>query len=47
MIGMEVVNSLFDKKPEKAVNKDILIDNQRFLVVGVIGFQRSIHESKR
>ena len=36
MIGMEVVNSLFDKKPEKAVNKDILIDNQRFLVVGVL-----------
>jgi len=36
MIGMDVVNSLFDKKPEKALNKDILIDNQRFLVVGVL-----------
>ena len=36
MIGMDLVNSLFDKKPEKALNKDILIDNQRFLVVGVL-----------
>lgn len=36
MIGMDVVNDLFDKQPEKALNKDILIDNQRFLVVGVL-----------
>jgi putative ABC transport system permease protein len=36
MIGMDIVNDLFNKQPEKALNKDILIDNQRFLVVGVL-----------
>ena len=36
IIGMDVVNDLFDRKPEKAINKDILIDNQRFVVVGVL-----------
>jgi len=36
IIGMDVVNSIFDKTPEKALNKDILIDNQRFVVIGVL-----------
>ena len=36
IIGMDVVNSIFDKTPEKALHKDILIDNQRFVVIGVL-----------
>ncbi|HJW29694.1 MAG TPA: ABC transporter permease [Saprospiraceae bacterium] len=36
IIGMDIVNSLFNRKPEAALNKDIIVDNQRFVVVGVL-----------
>lgn len=36
IIGMDVVNKLFDKKPEAAINKDITVDNRRFTVIGVL-----------
>lgn len=36
IIGMDIVNSLFDKNAVKAVGKDISIDNQKFTVIGVL-----------
>src|SRR5688500_11514611 len=36
IIGMDLVNSLFDKHPAKAINKEITVDNRRFTVIGVL-----------
>jgi putative ABC transport system permease protein len=36
ILGMEIVNILFDKKPERAVNQVISIGNLKFRVVGVL-----------
>lgn len=36
IIGMEIVNLLFDKKPEKALNQTISIGSLKFRVVGVL-----------
>jgi putative ABC transport system permease protein len=36
IIGMDIVNMLFDKKPEMSLNKNILVGSQRFTVVGVL-----------
>lgn len=36
IIGMDIVKDLFDNKAEMAVNKEILVDNQRFVVVGIL-----------
>jgi putative ABC transport system permease protein len=36
IIGMEIVNILFDKKPERAINQIISIGNVKFRVVGVL-----------
>ena len=36
IIGMDVVNSLFDKKPEKAVNKVISVGNIKYKIVGIL-----------
>jgi len=36
IIGMEIVNILFDKKPERALNSVISIGNIKFRVVGVL-----------
>ena len=36
IIGMEIVNRLFDKDPHKAISKIISIDGRRFTVVGVL-----------
>jgi putative ABC transport system permease protein len=36
IIGMEIVNILFDRKPAKALNKVISIGNLKFLVIGVL-----------
>lgn len=36
LIGMDVVNDLFGSKPEKAINQDIIVDNQRYVVTGVL-----------
>jgi putative ABC transport system permease protein len=35
IIGMDIVNSIFNKTPEKALNQDIII-NQRYIVIGVL-----------
>lgn len=36
IIGMDIVKSLFDNKAEMAINKNITIDNHRFVVIGVL-----------
>ena len=36
IIGMDIVNSLFDEKPEKAVNKVISVGNIKYKVVGIL-----------
>ena len=36
IIGMDIVNSLFDEKPEKAVNKIISVGNIKYKVVGIL-----------
>lgn len=36
IIGMELVNILFDRKPEKALNQTITVGNLKFRVVGVL-----------
>src|SRR3990170_2160039 len=36
IVGMEVVNMLFDKNPSKAINKEVTIDNRRFTIIGVL-----------
>ena len=36
IIGMDIVNDLFKKNPLASLNKVILVDNQRFTVVGVL-----------
>lgn len=36
IIGMDIVNSLFDKNPAKALNKIISVDNRRFTVIGIL-----------
>ncbi|HZV71277.1 MAG TPA: ABC transporter permease [Saprospiraceae bacterium] len=36
IIGMDIVNDLFDKKPISALNKVITIDNRRFTVIGIL-----------
>ena len=46
VIGMDIVKTLFDNNAEKAINKDILIDNQRFIVIGVLSSKgASMNES--
>ena len=41
LIGMDVVKVLFENKAEKAISKDIIVDNQRFVVVGVLASRGS------
>jgi len=36
ILGDELVNTLFDKKPEKAINETIRVGNTRYKVVGVL-----------
>jgi putative ABC transport system permease protein len=36
IIGMDIVNDLFDKKPLAAINKVITVDGRRFTVTGVL-----------
>lgn len=36
IIGMDVVNKLFNKNPAAAINKQITVDNRRFMVIGVL-----------
>lgn len=36
IIGMDIVNDLFHKKAESAINKVITVDNRRFTVIGVL-----------
>jgi putative ABC transport system permease protein len=36
IVGMEIVNKLFDKNPAKAINKEITVDNRRFTIIGVL-----------
>src|SRR5688500_11945891 len=36
IVGMDVVNTLFDKNPSKALNKEVSVDNRRFTIVGVL-----------
>lgn len=36
IIGMEIVNSLFDKNAEKALNQEISVDNRKFTVIGIL-----------
>ncbi len=36
IIGMDIVNSLFDKNPAKALNKELTVDNRRFMVIGIL-----------
>ncbi|HUR31104.1 MAG TPA: ABC transporter permease [Saprospiraceae bacterium] len=36
IVGMDIVNSLFDKNAAKAINKNITVDNRRFTIVGVL-----------
>lgn len=36
VIGMDIVKSLFENKPEKALNQIIAVGNQRYRVIGVL-----------
>jgi putative ABC transport system permease protein len=36
IIGMDIVNTLFDKNPLAAMSKEITIDNRRFTIVGIL-----------
>jgi putative ABC transport system permease protein len=36
IIGNEIVKTLFNNNPQKAINEDVLIGNVRYLVVGVL-----------
>ena len=36
IIGMDIVKELFDEKPERAMNKVILVNSSRFKVIGVL-----------
>ena len=36
IIGMDVVNKLFKKNPAAALNKEIIVDNHRFTVIGIL-----------
>lgn len=36
IVGMDIVNTLFDKNPAKAINQDITVDNRRFTIIGVL-----------
>jgi putative ABC transport system permease protein len=36
IIGMDIVNTLFDKKPEKAINQTISVRNVKYKVIGVL-----------
>ncbi len=36
LIGMDIVNDLFDKKPLAALNENITVDGRRFTVIGVL-----------
>lgn len=36
IIGMDIVNSLFAKKPLAAINKNLTIDGRRFTVIGIL-----------
>ena len=36
IVGMDIVKDLFDSKPERAINKDITIDNRRFTIIGIL-----------
>ncbi|MBP7272204.1 MAG: ABC transporter permease [Saprospiraceae bacterium] len=36
VIGRDLVNALFDKKPERAINQDISVNNIRYRVIGVL-----------
>lgn len=41
ILGDELVNTLFDKKPEKAINQTIRVGNTRYKVVGVLASKGS------
>jgi len=41
IIGMDIVNDLFEKKPLAAMNKVIIVDNRRFTVVGILASKGS------
>jgi putative ABC transport system permease protein len=41
ILGNELVNTLFDKKPEKAINETIRVGNTRYKVVGVLASKGS------
>lgn len=41
ILGMDVVKVLFDNNAEKAISKDVIVDNQRFVVVGVLASRGS------
>ena len=36
IVGMDIVNSLFDRNPVKAVNKTITVDGRKFTIIGVL-----------
>ncbi len=36
IVGIDIVNSLFDKNPAKALNREVSVDNKRFTIVGVL-----------
>jgi putative ABC transport system permease protein len=36
IIGMDIVNNLFDKKPDKAINQTIAVGNIKYKVIGVL-----------
>lgn len=36
IVGMDIVNSLFDRNPAKALNKSITVDNRKFSIIGVL-----------
>ena len=41
ILGYELVNTLFDKKPEKAINQTIRVGNTRYKVIGVLASKGS------
>lgn len=41
IVGMDVVNTLFDKNPAKALNKEISVDNKRFTIIGILASKGS------
>jgi len=41
IIGMDIVNDIFDKKPLAALNRVIIVDNRRFTVIGILASKGS------